>query len=176
MAVLLWPERRRCRSCRRFLDFEVFERLYCSRACSGWQPVIKGAGALDEVPRQCKVILKVRDGRVVKARRKRPYPSREIAELARDDASADIYRCEHCQAFHVGHEYNAPRPPAPVRVKAPVVPRVEPNGPLEGAKPYVPERRRQPQPKSEPILDHSPGLVVVAPWAVEVRGGVCSGS
>jgi hypothetical protein len=169
MAVLLWPERKRCRSCRRFLDFEVFERLYCSRACGGWQPVERGIDVLDEVPRQCKVILKVRGGRVVRARRKRPYPSLEIAELARDDDSAGIYRCEHCGAFHFGHEHRLIRSRSavpvkikPVRVK-PVVVEVKPE--LE-----VPKRRVQPP------QDLSPGLVVVAPWAVEVRGGVCSGS
>lgn len=50
--VLLYPERKRCRSCRSYFGFEVVLRLYCSRKCAGLDPdPIKP----QDLPRSCRV-------------------------------------------------------------------------------------------------------------------------
>lgn len=49
---LLFPDRRRCRTCRRYFGFAVVMRLYCSNECAGratgpFQPA--------DLPRSCRV-------------------------------------------------------------------------------------------------------------------------
>lgn len=49
---LLYPERRRCRTCRRYFGFDVILRAYCSEECAGLpeRPI-----NVEDLPRQCRV-------------------------------------------------------------------------------------------------------------------------
>lgn len=51
-APLLYPERQRCRTCRRYFAFTVILRAYCSEECAGLpeRPL-----NVEELPRQCRV-------------------------------------------------------------------------------------------------------------------------
>lgn len=49
--VVLFPERRRCRRCRKYFGFQVILRLYCSYECAGLDPEPFSA---DSLPRCCR--------------------------------------------------------------------------------------------------------------------------
>lgn len=51
ISELLYPERQRCRICRRYFDFVVILRQYCSRSCAG----LPEQPETDETPRKCRV-------------------------------------------------------------------------------------------------------------------------
>lgn len=96
---LVYPQRRRCASCRGGLGVHVtdpvLDGLYCSARCAS---VPAPADRPDEAPRECKT---QRDGTWVFKRRYRC--EQEIPDRIRDDPSTNWYRCSHCRHLHIGH-------------------------------------------------------------------------
>ena len=93
MALLLWPERKRCYACRRYLAaLWVVDLLYCSYECSGRFDMRAGLQP-GEAPRSCKVY---RRGRW---RWKHAYPSAEAAEQA--NPNMVVYQCGFCSDWHL---------------------------------------------------------------------------
>lgn len=94
---LLYPERKRCRTCRSYMDFTVILRLFCSRECAGLpeQPV-----DILELPRKCRVRV---DGTW---RRKAVYFTPDEAETASiRQVTQNWYPCEPpdgCGMYHLG--------------------------------------------------------------------------
>jgi hypothetical protein len=92
---LLYPERQRCRACRRHFDFIVILRLYCSRSCAG---LPEQPANTEDLPRKCRV----RENGVW--RPKRVYFSPDEAERGmRANRNASFYLCDPpdgCGMYH----------------------------------------------------------------------------
>jgi hypothetical protein len=105
---LLYPQRKRCRTCRSYLDVIVLKRLYCCYECAGL-PQPSGP-----VPRQCKNPT---------GARKRVFFTEDEAmasEPAREDKNLHAYECGYCHFIHLGHPSKDPRPANPAEF-APLV-------------------------------------------------------
>lgn len=97
MSELVWPERKRCRACRKFFRFIVLRRLYCSYECAELPEPDP-----DVRPRQCF------SNRPEGLRPKRPFFSMEEAQanlVAQKDPELSAYECQNCFMYHLGHEY-----------------------------------------------------------------------
>lgn len=98
MSELVWPERKRCRACRKYFRKIVLRRLYCSYECAGVpepDPDIR--------PRQC--FSKVP---WIGFQPKRPFFSPEEAltnHAALTNPEMKAYECPRCFMYHLGHEY-----------------------------------------------------------------------
>ncbi len=92
---LLYPDRPRCRACRRYFGFTVVLRMYCSHECAGlpeqsWGP--------EDLPRCCKVF---RDGEW--RPKVRYYTARAAAKGAKKNGK-NWYQCdgpEGCGLYHL---------------------------------------------------------------------------
>jgi hypothetical protein len=103
---LLYPQRERCRTCRRYFGFTVISGLYCSRVCAGLPPDSNPVVPFPEdedpasLPRECRntgwrgAKPKVRYATLADAQE-------VVAEMNR--ASAEAYVCGHCGYAHIGH-------------------------------------------------------------------------
>lgn len=95
MPEKLYPERARCKTCRKGLDRVVLDGLYCSYRCAGLRaPNSK----ISEAPRGCK--------REVNGKWdwKQKYKSdSEVPERLRNDPATNVYWCDYCHFKHVGH-------------------------------------------------------------------------
>lgn len=96
MAEKKYPERSRCKGCRKGLDkdYPVYRGLYCSVECGGLSPVVE---EVEAAPRCCRTM---RDGRwlfKVRYKAKSMIPAR-----VKDDPSTNVYWCENCHHLHVG--------------------------------------------------------------------------
>lgn len=99
MAETLFPERQRCKKCRKGLGEQgaaVFLGLFCTARCASMaEPATDPAKA----PRECKT---ARDGGWVFKRRYRSES--EIPNKLRNDPSVDHYWCTNsCGNLHIGH-------------------------------------------------------------------------
>ena len=103
MKQLLYPERKRCRACRRYFCFEVIKGLYCSRECAGLPPL--PVLPLEQLPRTC------RTGRLGgKIRAKTCYFTEAealetMAAQRHADPGLEAYECPNCLYWHLGHSY-----------------------------------------------------------------------
>lgn len=99
MAEKLFPERRRCRTCRQSLGeqgAEVLLGMYCCARCAGMAEQVTDPA---KAPRECRT---QRDGAWHFKRRYRSES--EIPEKLRHDPSTNWYRCtNHCGHWHIGH-------------------------------------------------------------------------
>lgn len=99
MAETLFPQRQRCKACRKALGQDrsdpVFHGLFCSTRCAGMAPLPKGPG---QAPREC---VTQRDGRWTWKRRHRC--EEEVPDKILEDPSTKLYRCSVCAHLHAGH-------------------------------------------------------------------------
>lgn len=91
----MYPERKRCKQCGKKLDRLILEGLYCSYKCGKFPLPAK---TLAEAPRGCKR----------EVNRKWDYKTRFnapslVPEKLRNDAAINIYACDNCRMFHIGH-------------------------------------------------------------------------
>lgn len=97
-AELLFPTRRKCKTCRRALgsrtDDPVLFGLYCSARCAG---LAEPARTPAEAPREC---VTMRGGRWQWKRRYRSES--EIPDKLREDPSTNFYTCA-AGHIHIGH-------------------------------------------------------------------------
>lgn len=93
---LVWPDRVRCRRCRRFLDATVLLGMFCSYDCADLPEPLP----LAEAPRQC--VFGPRAKRRYKAR----YRSAEEALAHCRDPKMSVYLCGNCYQWHMGHDYS----------------------------------------------------------------------
>lgn len=98
MAETLFPQRQRCKTCRKGLGQSVqdpvYLGLYCTPRCAG---VAAPATRPEDAPRECRT---QRDGRWAWKRRYRSES--EIPDKLRADPSTSWYTCSHCAHWHVG--------------------------------------------------------------------------
>lgn len=92
---LLYPERQRCRTCRRYFAFTVILRAYCSEECAGLplRPI-----DVEDLPRQCRV---KHDGIW---RAKAVWNSPRLAAKAAKKQKIHWYACEPpvgCGRYHL---------------------------------------------------------------------------
>lgn len=95
MAEILFPKRQRCLNCRKKFGNIVLDGLYCSYNCASKPQPYKD---IELAPRGCKL---ERDGKWIWKQRYR-YTG-EVPERLKNDPATNIYLCEHCRMFHVGH-------------------------------------------------------------------------
>lgn len=95
MTEKLFPERKRCKTCRGGLSAIVLDGLYCSYKCATLPEPFKD---IMKAPRGCRL---ERDGKWVWKQKYR-YEL-EVPGRLRDDPSTNVYTCEHCHFLHVGH-------------------------------------------------------------------------
>lgn len=94
--MLLYPQRRRCRACRRYFGFAVVLRMYCSQQCAG----TPGLPGVDTLPRSCRV-LKFNP---IRWEEKKSFLSSRLAEKTARTYRVRAYVCdgpEGCGRFHL---------------------------------------------------------------------------
>lgn len=90
--LLLYPERQRCRACRRYFGFIVILRQWCSEECAGVEYNLENA------PRSCKVWDHEGGG----WRWKQVWWSeRQVKKACRKKGAAAWYRCDGCWEYHL---------------------------------------------------------------------------
>lgn len=90
-----FPQRTRCKKCRKKLEQVVLDGLYCSYACAGLPRLL----SLEDAPRGCKR----QDENQQWHWKKRYRFEGEVPQRQREDPSVNLYRCEHCRYLHIGH-------------------------------------------------------------------------
>lgn len=95
MAETIYPERQRCKTCRKKLEDNVFVGMYCSYRCGKLPNPAKN---ITEAPRGCKREVNGQWG--YKTRYKSP---KMVPEKYQIDPSTNIYLCDNCQTYHIGH-------------------------------------------------------------------------
>lgn len=108
--ALIYPERKRCRTCRKFFGFELIDGLYCSGDCVPYpyQEVV-----VDELPRTCRT--RDRNGGGGGGwRLKLVFPDEESARRAKKRyGSGCYYQCPNCHRWHLAKKpYQDYLPPA----------------------------------------------------------------
>jgi hypothetical protein len=92
----LYPARQRCKTCRKkFEDGIVLVGLYCSYKCGNFPQPAKN---ITDAPRSCKREVSGSWG----------YKTRytyemQVPEKYRLDPSTNIYACDNCRMYHIGH-------------------------------------------------------------------------
>lgn len=96
MPETLYPSRSRCKTCRKGLtDTNTVAGIYCSYKCGKLKPPTK---AIADTPRYCKREVNGVWGFKTK------YASPNVApEKYRKDPSTNIYLCDNCHTYHIGH-------------------------------------------------------------------------
>lgn len=95
MAETYFPERLRCKTCRKNLSNVVLDGLYCSYRCAR---LPEPSSRIDDAPRHCKRFV---DG-VWGWKTKYTYEG-AVPVKYRNDPSTNIYRCDYCRFLHIGH-------------------------------------------------------------------------
>lgn len=95
MADKLYPERTKCKKCRKTLNQTVIDGMYDSYSCAG---IPTPSSNVEEAPRHCKRMIDNRWGWKTKYR-----STQEVPEHLRTDPATNIYTCDYCHFFHVGH-------------------------------------------------------------------------
>jgi hypothetical protein len=95
--VLLYPDRLRCRTCRRFFGFEVLEWLYCSMECARARipDYVHPSQRPADAPRTCRV---KRNGAWVWKHR---YTSPRTARVRARQKGIRAYECPNCGSWHL---------------------------------------------------------------------------
>ena len=91
MRELVYPERQRCRACRRYFGFEVILGRFCCLECAG---LVR----LEEIPRECRN-SPGRGGGL-----KRAFLDQQEADAYNTDPEQHSYQCGYCRNWHLGHE------------------------------------------------------------------------
>lgn len=95
MVEKLYPERLRCKTCRKKLETVVIDGQYDSYQCAGLPSPVN---SIDTAPRCCK--------REVNHKwdwKHRYRCESEVPERLRKDPATNVYRCDNCHYLHVGH-------------------------------------------------------------------------
>jgi DNA-binding XRE family transcriptional regulator len=95
MAETLYPERQRCKSCRKNFGKVVLDGIFCSYACAG---IPTPSSNISEAPRHCKRQLDSSWGWKTQFTHEAAVPAH-----LRADPTSNIYRCDYCHFLHVGH-------------------------------------------------------------------------
>ena len=95
MSEKLYPERQRCKTCRKAFSDQVLASLFCSYKCGGFPLPAKN---ISDAPRSCK--REVNGAWGYKTRFKAPM---EVPEKYQKDPSTNIYLCDNCKMYHIGH-------------------------------------------------------------------------
>ncbi len=94
---LVYPQRKRCGTCRGFFGFMVLAGLWCSHECAGHPP--PSAEAADW-PREHYVPLGWHGQRGRRA--KQVFDSEQEAERTARQMGKDPYLCSYCLSWHIG--------------------------------------------------------------------------
>lgn len=95
MTEKLFPERLRCKTCRKGLDRIVLDGLYCSYRCAS---LPTPSADISLAPRNCK-----REVNGVWDWKTKFRSEGEVPKRWRDDPATNIYRCDYCHFLHIGH-------------------------------------------------------------------------
>jgi hypothetical protein len=95
MSEILFPERQRCKKCRKGFDKVVLDGLFCSYRCAGLK---SPSTRLVDAPRGCKREVSGRWDWKTKFR-----ADSEVPQRLRDDPATNVYWCDFCHFKHVGH-------------------------------------------------------------------------
>lgn len=91
----IYPERQRCKTCRKKLESIILEGMFCSNKCGKLTPAAK---TIAEAPRGCKRQL---DGKW-DYKTRYVYPN-QVPEKFKADPTTNIYLCDNCHCWHIGH-------------------------------------------------------------------------
>jgi hypothetical protein len=91
--LLLYPERQRCRACRRFFGFVPILRQWCSEECAGV------AYDLTTAPRSCKV--RDREDPSGWAWKQVWWTESDAKRACRRKGAAAWYQCDGCWGYHL---------------------------------------------------------------------------
>jgi hypothetical protein len=105
-AELLYPERKRCRKCRRFFSFTPpIDLLYCSWECAERDAPV--GPDPEVVPRECRKRDAGLDGNWKSWAWKARFETRQEALNCLGNGSGmDVYPCNYCGFWHIGHSRN----------------------------------------------------------------------
>jgi ribosome-binding protein aMBF1 (putative translation factor) len=95
MSETLFPERLRCKTCRKKLEDTVLNGMFCSYRCV---PAPAPSPSVSVAPRHCK-----REVNSVWSFKTKYRYEKEVPEKLRNDPATNIYRCDYCLFLHVGH-------------------------------------------------------------------------
>lgn len=91
----LYPERQRCLTCRKKLEDIVLDGMYCSYQCLG---IKSPSQNVEKAPRHCR--REVSGKWDFKSKYKSPN---SVPLKLQNDPATNIYSCDYCHFFHVGH-------------------------------------------------------------------------
>ena len=95
-AALIYPERKRCMTCRSFFGFTILAGLWCSYECAGHPEPSKDP---EDWPRQHRLHWRV--GRQAK----KVYDSeQEATRSGRLPEPLNAYLCDYCLTWHIGRK------------------------------------------------------------------------
>lgn len=98
--MLLYPERKRCRRCRRYLTLTIIDGLYCSMECALQTPDDEADCLI--VPRECRVAKRRKGGPKRWYFKRRYHSLYQLIGEALPNAGESIYRCGYCGFLHMG--------------------------------------------------------------------------
>lgn len=95
MEALVWPQRKRCRACRRFWPEPTIKGMFCSMTCAGLpEPGVD----LEQAPRGCKVRTLGPPGSPFWAWKVRYRTQEEAMRVPQPGLT--VYECDHCGHWH----------------------------------------------------------------------------
>lgn len=107
MSQTYYPVRQRCKTCRKGFGELVIAGQFCSYKCGGFpQP----AKTITEAPRGCKREVNGTWGYKTKFKSATEVPSKY-----QNDPSTNIYLCDNCRHYHIGHSRPEQQPEKLVR-------------------------------------------------------------
>lgn len=95
MTEKLYPQRTRCKQCRKGLKAPVIRGIFCSYQCAKVNPPVTN---LDVTPRHCK-----RQINGIWGNKTRYDAPSFVPKKYQDDPSTNIYLCDNCNQYHIGH-------------------------------------------------------------------------
>lgn len=94
---LLYPQRKRCRKCRKFLCFVVVDLVFCSYICADVEPPSDNP---TDWPRKH---WRRGDGGQRVEKKYFSYPGEASANDHVTKKIMNVYYCDYCHTFHLGH-------------------------------------------------------------------------
>lgn len=95
MPTTQYPQRQRCKTCRKGFGNLVIAGEFCSYRCGGFPEPAKN---IADAPRGCK--REVNGSWGYKTKFKSPS---EVPPKYQNDPSTNIYLCDNCRHYHIGH-------------------------------------------------------------------------
>lgn len=99
MSITLYPDRQRCRKCRRFFGAAVIRGQWCSYHCAGMDVPSDDPA---DWPREHYKRTRISQPPVPKSSFNSEAEAR--ARIPRGDASLTLYVCKYCGTWHMGHK------------------------------------------------------------------------